>query len=369
METRLEMKKGTHNKFWTIALDGEHDTLVTYGRIGTAGRESRKEWPDLDKAKAFMQKMIGSKKKEGYVEVGGGKREAEEPDAKKGKPEDSPFERLEMGLFFQIKVSGATTIVESGTVGGRTKTTTKKHGTNANALKYKASLIGKMKRDGYSPAKAGDAAKTQKPEELKLYVCGSSCTAFELEKRRDDWDGPDGEDDLCSNDVQHGAMADAPPGAKEVADQLIAAMPELEDIQMMYSSESSDGGEVIVIGGPGDDPELACLKALGIKKENFEGAKAAATLENKNWKEFQKLGFNRDPDDAEDFIPEEEFDGDEEGMRQFKQVLVGTKIMTEKLSKHFLFNFKDSLAVAPVIYGGYASDGNIVGVLSSRVWT
>ena len=41
----------------------------------------------------------------------------------------------------------------------------------------------------------------------------------------------------------------------------------------------------------------------------------------------------------------------------------------EKLQNHFIFNFSDEAVVAPVIYGGYASDGSIVGVLSCRVWT
>ena len=41
----------------------------------------------------------------------------------------------------------------------------------------------------------------------------------------------------------------------------------------------------------------------------------------------------------------------------------------EKLEKHFIFNFSDDAQVAPMIWGGYASDGCIVGIISGRVWT
>ncbi len=43
--------------------------------------------------------------------------------------------------------------------------------------------------------------------------------------------------------------------------------------------------------------------------------------------------------------------------------------MGESLEKHFEFNFTETLVTAPVIYGGYAKDKSIVGILSMRVWT
>ena len=43
--------------------------------------------------------------------------------------------------------------------------------------------------------------------------------------------------------------------------------------------------------------------------------------------------------------------------------------MASDLSDHFQLNFSDTVVVAPVLYGGRASDGNVVAVLSMRVWT
>ena len=51
------------------------------------------------------------------------------------------------------------------------------------------------------------------------------------------------------------------------------------------------------------------------------------------------------------------------------EILAITKIMSEKLDKHFIFGFTDVVVVAPMLYGGYSSDDSIVGVLTSRVWT
>ena len=46
-----------------------------------------------------------------------------------------------------------------------------------------------------------------------------------------------------------------------------------------------------------------------------------------------------------------------------------TAIMASDLTNHFELNFSDEIVVAPVLYGGRASDGNVVAVLSMRVWT
>lgn len=44
-------------------------------------------------------------------------------------------------------------------------------------------------------------------------------------------------------------------------------------------------------------------------------------------------------------------------------------VAEEKLQKHFIFGFDDTAVTAPIIYGGYTPEGQIVGVLASRVWT
>ena len=200
----------------------------------------------------------------------------------------------------------------------------------------------------------------------------------QLAERRDDW--MCGDECLVDEeeDGKHADIADAPAAAREVADAMRNAAPDLRDIPICLSSESSDGGEIIVIGHPGPDPKKACLKALGIRKmcedetigeknmladPEMIGVWTTAFVETLNVKGKLKNGFNDDDEEEE----EQEEEVEEAGNQ--KQILALTKIMNDKLHKHFLFNFSDEIVTAPVIYGGYAGDGSIVGVLSSRVWT
>jgi predicted DNA-binding WGR domain protein len=68
---RYEFKEGSSNKFWEITLDGSSFT-TKYGRIGSDGQETIKDWDDDDKAKTEYDKIIAKKVKEGYKLVGGG---------------------------------------------------------------------------------------------------------------------------------------------------------------------------------------------------------------------------------------------------------------------------------------------------------
>merc|ERR1712127_160507 len=88
------------------------------------------------------------------------------------------------------------------------------------------------------------------------------------------------------------------------------------------------------------------------------GAWRCATLDYCGWSKHLTCGFNNSLEDDEDHEDEES-----------NPILALTKIMSEKLEKHFTFGFTDDVVRAPMVYGGYASDGNIVGVLTSRVWT
>lgn len=369
---RLEMTADGHNKFWTIE-QCECETIVTYGAIGAKPRESHAEHKSVENAAKWMNHQIQAKKKKGYTEADEG---PQEPAAKRSRTDggDKATIRLEYrgdghNKFWQITVDGSNTVVEYGAIGAEPRLSEREHSSAEAAEKFKLSKVGKKKREGYSEVGAAPAPDGQRGGDPQLFVFGEPCSALELEKRHDDWCGPDigGSSDLCAADIMHGKMSDAPAASKEIAELLQKAMPNLQDTQMMMSSESSDGGEVIVISSPGDDPKVACLKALAMKQGNLEAASKAATLLDMNWRDHAEVGFNRDPD--EEFLPDEEFEDMEEDRQMFDDVLKGTGIMNDKLVKHFLFNFLDSFSVAPVIYGGYASDGNIVGILSSRVWT
>ena len=67
---RYEFSEGSSNKFWEIQLDGTSFT-TTYGRIGTDGQTSLKEFDSEEKAKKEYEKLIAEKVKKGYELVDG----------------------------------------------------------------------------------------------------------------------------------------------------------------------------------------------------------------------------------------------------------------------------------------------------------
>jgi predicted DNA-binding WGR domain protein len=67
---RYEFSEGSSNKFWEISLDGSSFT-TTYGRIGTDGQMSLKEYDSEAQAKKEYDKLIAEKTKKGYTLVGG----------------------------------------------------------------------------------------------------------------------------------------------------------------------------------------------------------------------------------------------------------------------------------------------------------
>ena len=65
---RYEFVEGTSNKFWEINLDGSSFT-TTYGKIGTGGSQTLKEFDSEEKAKKEYDKLIAEKVKKGYLKV------------------------------------------------------------------------------------------------------------------------------------------------------------------------------------------------------------------------------------------------------------------------------------------------------------
>jgi predicted DNA-binding WGR domain protein len=65
---RWEFVGGKSEKFWEVGLDG---TAVTsrYGRIGTNGQTTVKEFDSATKAESYLQRVIAEKEKKGYSEV------------------------------------------------------------------------------------------------------------------------------------------------------------------------------------------------------------------------------------------------------------------------------------------------------------
>jgi len=69
MEKHLHFKDEKSDKFWKIAVSG-NTHKVTYGRSGTAGTSKTKTFEDDSLAQKDAEKLIKSKMKKGYVDVG-----------------------------------------------------------------------------------------------------------------------------------------------------------------------------------------------------------------------------------------------------------------------------------------------------------
>ena len=134
---------------------------------------------------------------------------------------------------------------------------------------------------------------------------------------------------------------------------------------------------MIVISNPGASARAACATALAIRNEveGDDDEEHAITIrpyqKSINWSVYaaKKIGFNYDL--QFDSIDEYEGEVGHENMRGFVGM---TEIMSKRLTGGFIFSLYPVYggssrcpAVSPIIYGGYASDGSIVGVLASCV--
>ena len=86
-ETRIENTEGGNNKWWSVKVAGNM-TLTQWGQIGDDQPPgmSKKEHKDEKAARAFAEKTTATKCKQGYHEVGAGKKrkkaDDDEPEAK-----------------------------------------------------------------------------------------------------------------------------------------------------------------------------------------------------------------------------------------------------------------------------------------------
>jgi uncharacterized protein (TIGR02996 family) len=70
-KVRYELVEGSSNKFWEISLDGESFS-TTYGKIGTSGQSTTKDFDDEAQAQDAYDKIVAEKVKTGYKLVSGG---------------------------------------------------------------------------------------------------------------------------------------------------------------------------------------------------------------------------------------------------------------------------------------------------------
>lgn len=60
-------ESGTSAKFWEITLDGK-SVSIRYGKIGSNGQISAKDFASESEAQAYADKKIAEKTKDGYIE-------------------------------------------------------------------------------------------------------------------------------------------------------------------------------------------------------------------------------------------------------------------------------------------------------------
>ena len=124
-------------------------------------------------------------------------------------------------------------------------------------------------------------------------------------------------------------------------------------------SESDTQGRVVVIigaGGGGTPVAVVLLNALKLKMEATNGTillDEDVVKVNDYSQTVSDLCFQDDDDDDEN--------DDDDG---WPKIHATTTIMAAELSDHFELNFSDNVVVAPVLYGGQASNVNVVAVLS-----
>ena len=178
---RYEFQEGTSSKFWEITLDGTSFT-TKYGKIGTDGQETVKEWDDEDKAKKEYDKLVAEKTKKGYKLVGGGGGAAPKAAAKKpvfddeGDDDDAEqvvttpmrmpgkaaggggggtkkrhFEFVEgsSSKFWEISLDGTSFTTRYGRIGTPGQETVKDMGSADKAKKEYDKLVAEKTKKGY----------------------------------------------------------------------------------------------------------------------------------------------------------------------------------------------------------------------------
>jgi predicted DNA-binding WGR domain protein len=180
---RYEFKEGTSNKFWEITLDGTAFT-TKYGKVGTDGQETVKEWDDDDKAKKEYDKLVAEKVKKGYKLVGGNgggaakaapaaakkkpvfedegdddegddEEEEEAPKAKSsgggggGKKRHFEFVEGSSSKFWEIWMDGTSYLTRYGRIGTSGQETVKEWGTADKAKKEYDKIVAEKVKKGY----------------------------------------------------------------------------------------------------------------------------------------------------------------------------------------------------------------------------
>jgi predicted DNA-binding WGR domain protein len=180
---RYEFSEGSSNKFWEIKLDGRSFT-TTYGKIGTSGQNTLKEFKSEADAKKEYDKLIAEKVKKGYELVGDGDDDDDDdgddevaaPPPKKvatkiaapvakvssgggdrATPRYFEFSEGNSNKFWQIWLEGTAVMTKYGRIGADGSQTVKEFGDPAKAIKEYDKLVNEKTKKGYEEKSAGRA--------------------------------------------------------------------------------------------------------------------------------------------------------------------------------------------------------------------
>jgi DNA ligase-1 len=167
---RYELSDGSSNKFWEIRLDGTSFT-TTFGRIGTEGQSSTKEWDSEEKAQKEYDKLVAEKTKKGYHLVGGRGAPKAKPAAPKPAAKPAPkaaaapkkkaaaaagggarhFELVDdsSSKFWEISLDGSSFTTRFGRIGTDGQESTKEWDSDAKAQKEYDKLVAEKTKKGY----------------------------------------------------------------------------------------------------------------------------------------------------------------------------------------------------------------------------
>lgn len=173
---RYEFSEGTSNKFWEIELKGTSFT-TTYGKVGTTGQTTLKEFPSAAVAKKEYDKLIAEKIKKGYKLAGGGRgaspapavAPAAAPSAGPGTPGARYFEFAEgtSSKFWEVRLDGETLTTRYGKLGTEGQTTEKELESKTLAFKEYDKLIAEKVKKGYVEKGGGATAADKRHPELE----------------------------------------------------------------------------------------------------------------------------------------------------------------------------------------------------------
>jgi predicted DNA-binding WGR domain protein len=180
---RYEFSEGTSNKFWEINLSGKSFT-TTYGKIGTGGQTTIKQFKSEAEAKKEYDKLVNEKVKKGYQPAGGGGSSADDDDDEdekpakktkaaakpaaaaktakapakpaakasggdKSKPRYFEFSEGSSNKFWEIKLEGTAVRTRYGKIGSSGQQTLKDFDSSEKANKEYDKLVAEKTKKGY----------------------------------------------------------------------------------------------------------------------------------------------------------------------------------------------------------------------------